>query len=89
VGSANLRIKGAEDRATLAEQETLERVSRVEAKNSTVLSSAHADADDLARKVILLEDELVEVCQARETSEREHREHFEELTLLQTCGSEL
>jgi hypothetical protein len=89
VGSANLRIKGAEDRATLAEQETLERVSRVEAKNSTVLSSAHADADDLARKVILLEDELVEECQARETSEREHREHFEELTLLQTCGSEL
>jgi hypothetical protein len=46
-----------------------------------VLSSAHANAEDFAWKVILLEDELAE-CRARETSEREHRQHFEELTLL-------
>jgi hypothetical protein len=87
--SANLRIKGAEDWAALVEREALERVSWAEVENSTALSSARADAVDLAWKVILPEDELVEERRARETSEREHREHFEELTLLQTWGSEL
>jgi hypothetical protein len=75
--SAKLRIKGVEDLAM-----ALDWVSQAEAENSAVLSSAHANAEDFAWKVILLEDELAEECRARETSEREHREHFEELTLL-------
>jgi hypothetical protein len=87
--STNLHIKGIVDRAALVEQEALEPVSRAKAENSTVLSSARADAEDYARKVILLKDELVEERQAMETSEREHREHFEELTLLQTRGYEV
>jgi hypothetical protein len=58
--SANLRIKGPEDRAVLAEREALERVSRVEVENSTTLSFARADAKDPARKVVLHEDEPVE-----------------------------
>jgi hypothetical protein len=80
--SSNLRIKGAKDRAALAEQEALERVSRVEVDNFTVLYSAHANAEDLTQKVSLLEDKLVEEHWAREASEMEHREHSEELTLL-------
>jgi hypothetical protein len=35
-------------------------------------------------KIILFEDELAEESWARKMFEREHREHFEELTLLQT-----
>jgi hypothetical protein len=52
--SVNLRIKGAEDRAALAEQDALEWVSQAEAENSAALSSARADIEDLAWKVILL-----------------------------------
>jgi hypothetical protein len=80
--SANLHIKGVEDRVDLAEQEALERVSQAEVENSATLFSARVNTEDLARKVILLEDELVEERRAWETSEREHRERFEELTLL-------
>jgi hypothetical protein len=87
--SANLHIKGAEDRAALVEREELHRLSQVEAKNFTVLSSAPTDTEDLVWKVIMLKDELVVEHRARETSEREHRVHFEELTLLQNQGSEL
>jgi hypothetical protein len=61
----------------------------VEAENSAVLSSARADAEGLTRKIILLEDEHVEEHRAHEASERENQERFEELTLLQTRGSEL
>jgi hypothetical protein len=57
-------------------------VSRVEAENSTALVSARADAEGLARKILLLESELVEERRAWETSEREHQERFVELTLL-------
>jgi hypothetical protein len=56
--SATHRVKDAEDQVALAERETLERVSRAEAKNSTALASAREDAEGLARKVALLEDEL-------------------------------
>jgi hypothetical protein len=87
--NANLRIKGVEDRATLAEWEALEQVSQAEVENFVVLSSSCADTEDLVRKVILLEDELAEERWVRETSNREHQEHFEELTLLQTQGSEM
>jgi hypothetical protein len=58
-------------------------------ENSIALSSTRADAMDLAQKVVLLEDEIGEERQAWETFEREHRERFEELTLLQTRGSKL
>jgi hypothetical protein len=54
-----------------------------------VLASAHEDAEGLARKIALLEDELAVEHRAWEVSEREHREQFDELTLLQTQGSEL
>jgi hypothetical protein len=86
---ANLHIKGAEDWAALAEREALEWVSRVEADNSIALSSTSANIEDLARKVTLIEDKLVEERREREASKREHRECFEELALLQTRGSEL
>jgi hypothetical protein len=75
--SANLRIKSAENRPPL-----VERVSRAEVENCTTLSSASADAKDLAWKVVLLEDEHAEERRAWETSKREDWEHFEELTLL-------
>jgi hypothetical protein len=87
--STNLRIKGAKDWAALAERDAQERVSLAEVENSIALSSARADTEDLLRKLILLEDKLAEECRVRETSEREHREYFEELTLLQTQGSKL
>jgi hypothetical protein len=67
----------------------LERVSRVEAENSTSLSSARADSEGLAQKIVLLEDELVGERRAWEASKRKHQEHFEELTLLRTQGSKL
>jgi hypothetical protein len=57
-------------------------VSQAEADNSAVLSSTHSSAEDLAQKVTLLEDKLAEEHRVREASEKEHREHFEELTLL-------
>jgi hypothetical protein len=88
-GDATLRIKGAKDRATLAEREALEWVSRAEVENNAMLTSVHEGAEVLARKMTLLEDELTREHRAQETSEREHRACFEELTLLQTQGSEL
>jgi hypothetical protein len=53
-----------------------------------VLSFAHFDVEDLTRKVTILEA-LAEERQAWEASEKEHQEHFMELTLLHTRGSEL
>jgi hypothetical protein len=87
--SIALRVKDAEDRATLAEREALERVSRAEVENATALASTREDVEGLARKITLLEDELAAELQAREVSERERREQFKELTLLQTRGSDL
>jgi CYTH domain-containing protein len=45
--SATLRVKDAEDRATLVEREALERMSREEAENAMVLASAHEDVEGL------------------------------------------
>jgi hypothetical protein len=67
----------------------LELVSRVKVEIATVLASACEDAEGLARKVALLEDELVVEHRAWEMLEKEHRAHFEDLTLLQTWGSDL
>jgi hypothetical protein len=82
--NANLRIKGAEGHAALAEREALERVSRAEVHNFALLSSTGADIEDPVQKVILLEDELAVERRAWEAFEREHQELSEELTLLQT-----
>jgi hypothetical protein len=45
----------------------------VEVENAMALASAHEDADGLVRKNALLEDKLVEVCQAREVAEENSR----------------
>jgi hypothetical protein len=66
------------------EREALERVSRAEVENAMVLASAHEDAEGFARKIALLEEEVIAERQAREVFEREHREQFKELTLMQT-----
>jgi hypothetical protein len=83
---ATLHVMDAEDRATLVERVALEKVSRVEAENAVVLASAHEDAEGFVRKIAQLEQFEVD---AREVSERERREQFEELALLQIRGSEL
>jgi hypothetical protein len=77
--NATRHVKDAEDRAALAEREVLEWVSKSEAENATALASAHEDSEVLALKVTLLKDELAV----------EHRSHIEELSLLQTWGSEM
>jgi hypothetical protein len=87
--SAALRVKDEEDRATLVEREALERVLRAEVENATTLASTCEDAEGLAQKIALLEDELAAERRSREVSERGHQEQFEELTLLWTGGSEL
>jgi hypothetical protein len=43
-------------------------VLRVEAKSTTALASTRGEANDFARRIGLLEDELVEVHQAREAA---------------------
>jgi hypothetical protein len=46
--SITLHVKHAEDRVALAEMEALERVSRAEAENVTVLASTREDVESLA-----------------------------------------
>jgi DNA topoisomerase IA len=58
--SIMIRVKDAEDRATLAEREVQETVSRVEAENAAMIASSCEDAEGLVWKIILLEGELVE-----------------------------
>jgi hypothetical protein len=85
--SATLRVKDAGDRAALVEREALQRVWRVEAENPMMLASGHDDAKGLAQKITLLEDELAAERRSWEVSERERREKFKELTLLQSRDS--
>jgi hypothetical protein len=56
--SAAISVRDVEDRATLAEREAQERVSRVEAENVVALASTCEDTEGLVRKVTLLEGEL-------------------------------
>jgi hypothetical protein len=42
----------------------------------------HEDAEGFVREIAIHEDELAVERQAQEVSEREHREQFDELTLL-------
>jgi BMFP domain-containing protein YqiC len=44
----------------------------VEIENTTVLASAREDAEGLAQKITLLEDELAVECRAQEVWKREH-----------------
>jgi hypothetical protein len=67
--SAAIHIKDAKDRATLAEREARERVSRVEAAKAVSLAYAHEDAKGLVQKITHLEGELAEACQARVVAE--------------------
>jgi hypothetical protein len=71
--STTLCVKDAEDRATIAEREARERVSRMEAENAAALACAHEDAEALVRKITLLEGERVEERQARELAEENSR----------------
>jgi hypothetical protein len=87
--NTTLRVKYAEFQATLVEQEVLERMSRAEVENTTVLASAREDVEGLVRKIALLEGELVVEHWAWEVSKRERWEQFKELKLLHTWGSEL
>jgi hypothetical protein len=95
-------VRDAEDQTAHVETEAQERVSRVEVQSAAALASAREDAEDLARKIALLEGELVEARQAREVveensrglsnvvweeSEREHQEQFEEVTSFYRSGA--
>jgi hypothetical protein len=68
------RAKDEEDQVTLVEREALERISRVEVKNGTVLASAREDAEGFVRKITLLKGELVVECQDRVVFESECRD---------------
>jgi hypothetical protein len=68
------RAKDEEDQVTLVEREALERISRVEVKNGTVLASAREDVEGFVRKITLLKGELVVECQDRVVFESECRE---------------
>jgi hypothetical protein len=57
---ATLRIREAEGRITLAEQEVLKWESRAKAEHSASLASTHANAEGLAQIITLLEGELAE-----------------------------
>jgi hypothetical protein len=60
--SAVTFVKEVEDRAALTEREARERVSWMEAESAATLTSAHREAKGFARRITLLEGELVEAC---------------------------
>jgi chromosome segregation ATPase len=85
-------------------------VSKVEVESTASLASARREAEGFTQRVAILVGELVDACQARDTTqaiiqdlsdkapnidrqqeeaERKCRELVQELTLLQTRGSEL
>jgi hypothetical protein len=51
--------------AALPEREARERVSRLEAESIAELASTREEAEGFARRIVLLEGELAEACQAR------------------------
>jgi hypothetical protein len=66
--SAAIHVMDVEDRAALTERESQDKVSRVEAKNCTVLASTHEDAEGVVRKIALLKGELEEAHRASEVA---------------------
>jgi hypothetical protein len=71
--SAMAVVKDVEDQDAPAEREAWERVPRVEAESAVALASAHGEAEDLARRIALLEGEPAEAHQARDTSEENYQ----------------
>jgi hypothetical protein len=65
---ATVLIQEAEARPTLAEREAQERVSKVEVESATMLASARGEVKGFTRRVALLEGELADVLQARDTT---------------------
>jgi hypothetical protein len=65
-------VKDAEDRATVAEREAQERLSRAEVESAVVLTSTHEEPEGPVRKIALLEGELVEVRRAQEMAEENY-----------------
>jgi hypothetical protein len=57
-----------EDQATLVKREAQKRVSRMEVESTVALASACGEAKDLTRRIALLEGELAEARQARDTT---------------------
>jgi hypothetical protein len=57
--NTTLCVEDAEGRATLAEREKLERMSRLEAETRVALASTHEDAEGFAGKNALLEDAII------------------------------
>jgi hypothetical protein len=66
----------------MVKREALETVSRVEAENATTLASTHEDAERFVQRIALLGGELAAERRAREVSERQRREQFDEPTIL-------
>jgi hypothetical protein len=62
-------VKEAEDWAALTEREARERVLRMELDSAVALASARREAEVFAWRIALLEGELTEACQARDTVE--------------------
>jgi hypothetical protein len=87
-------IKEVEARATLAEREAQERVLKMKVKSTTSLAFVHGEADELTRKVAVMEGELEDAHQSQDTTEVNFQGlfdkvadvNFQQLTLLQTTG---
>jgi hypothetical protein len=62
-------VRDVEAQAALAGREAWERVSRVEVESTAMLASACGEADDLTWRIALLEGELAEAREARDTAE--------------------
>jgi hypothetical protein len=69
--STALHVKDAEDQATWADREALERVSRVEAGNTTTLAFACEYVEGFVQKIAVLKGELAAERRAREVFETE------------------
>jgi hypothetical protein len=62
-------VMEAEARATTAEREARERVSKMEAESAAALAYARGEVVGFTRRIALLECELVKARQAQDTSE--------------------
>jgi hypothetical protein len=79
-------IKEVEARATLAEREAQERVLKMKVKSATSLAFVHGEANELTRKVTVMEGELEDARQSQGLFDKVADVNFQQLTLLQTTG---
>jgi hypothetical protein len=77
-------IKEVEARATLAEREAQERVLKMKVKSATSLAFVHGEANELTRKVTVMEGELEDARQSQGLFDKVADVNFQQLTLLQT-----